>query len=56
MNVVRTDDAVSRVMNWAEESVNMGSSHYPDLPYEQGVFDVLMWLYGSSDIAPDEDW
>lgn len=55
MNIVRTDDEVSRVMNWAEAGINT-DSRYPDLSYEQGVFDALMWLYGSSDIAPDEDW
>ena len=53
MDVVRTDDEIARVENWAVEGSDE-ESNYPGMTYEQGVMDTLAWLRGDSDTAPDE--
>ena len=54
MNIVRNKEEIDRVENWAAEGFDHGS-HYPGMSYEQGVMDVLAWLRGDSNHAPDED-
>jgi len=54
MIVVRTDDEIARVENWAVEGVDYGS-RYHGMSYEQGICDILQWLRGDSDVAPDDD-
>ena len=53
MNIVRTEDEIVRVEKWA--SRNLGDhARYPRPCYEQGVIDLLEWLRGETDYAPDE--
>lgn len=54
MEVVRTDEEIARVENWAFVGVDQGS-HYAGMSYEQGIMDALMWLRGDADHAPDQD-
>lgn len=54
MQVVRTDQEIARVENWALEWAGRGS-RYPGTPYEQGILDMLQWLNGELDIAPDDE-
>ena len=55
MNVVRTDDEIARVENWAVDVEGSGKvTNYPGMTYEQGVMDTIAWLRGDSDNAPDE--
>ncbi len=54
MNIARSDDEIARVENWAVEGVDEGT-RYPGMSYEQGIVDVLQWLSGDSDHAPDEE-
>lgn len=53
MNIVRTEDEVARVENWAVEGFDEGS-HFPGMSYEEGILDTIQWLRGDIDDAPDE--
>lgn len=46
--VVRTENEINRVQNWADEGSNEGS-RYPGMSYEQGIIDALSWLCGDDD-------
>ena len=52
MHVVRTEDEIARVENWAIEGFDEGT-RYPGMSYEQGIMDTLLWLRGDNDHAPD---
>ena len=54
MTIVRTAEEIARVENWAAEALDEGT-RYPGMSYEQGIFDVLGWLRGDTDNAPDEE-
>jgi len=54
MTIVRTAEEIARVENWAAEALDEGT-RYPGMSYEQGIFDVLGWLRGDADNAPDEE-
>ena len=54
MQIVRTETEIARVENWAVEGIDE-STHYPGMNYEQGILDVLAWLRGVNDTAPDEE-
>ena len=54
MQVVRTETEIARVENWAVEGIDE-STHYPGMSYEQGIVDVLAWLRGDNETAPDEE-
>jgi hypothetical protein len=54
MDVVRTDDEIGRVENWAVEGFDKGG-RYPGISYEQGVMDTIHWLRGDNDDAPDRE-
>lgn len=41
--IVRTDDEIKRVLNWAREGQERGS-HYRGMKYEDGLLDMLDWL------------
>lgn len=51
----RSQDEITRVCDWAQESVDGGTSRYCGMSYEQGVLDALNWVTGLEDHAPDED-
>lgn len=54
MDIVRAEHEVNRVANWAYMGIDEGT-RYPGMSYEQGLVDMLDWLTGDSDRAPDED-
>lgn len=54
MNIVRTEEQIARVENWAFQGIDQGT-RYPGMSYEQGINDLLDWLRGDSDVAPDEN-
>ncbi|MDL2275819.1 hypothetical protein LJC22_06815 [Desulfosarcina sp. OttesenSCG-928-G10] len=56
MKNVRTEEEIIRVKRWASDSMKMGmglETHYPEMTYEQGVLDAIMWLFGDSNLSPD---
>lgn len=53
MNIVRTEQEINWVANWAHTAIDEGT-HYAGMSYEQGLVDMLDWLTGDSDYAPDE--
>lgn len=54
MNIVRSEEEIARLENWAAKGFDEGS-HYPGMTYEQGIMDTLSWLCGDNDVAPDEE-
>lgn len=54
MHIERNDEEIARVENWAVEALDDGT-RYPGMSYEQGIVDMLEWLRGDSDHAPDDD-
>lgn len=52
--VVRTEEEINHVMNWADEGNNEGT-HYAGMSYEEGITDALSWLCGDNTHAPDEN-
>ncbi len=56
INTERSKEELSRVRTWAEESIIAENSNHPDMTYEEGVRDVIAWLEGDMDEAPDEEW
>ena len=54
MNIVRSEEEIARLENWAAKGFDEGC-HYPGMTYEQGIMDTLSWLCGDNDVAPDEE-
>ena len=54
MKVVRTNEEIERVENWAVEGADAGG-RYSGMSYEFGILDLLYWLRGDNDQAPDQD-
>jgi hypothetical protein len=54
VDVARTDEEIARVEDWAFEGWDKGT-RYPGQSYEQGIMDVMSWLRGDNDHAPDEE-
>lgn len=54
MDVVRTEQEIARVENWAFAGLDEGT-RYAGMTYEQGLIDMLEWLRGDTDYAPDEE-
>lgn len=54
MQIVRTDQEIARVENWAFAGQDEGT-RYEGVTYEQGLIDMLEWLRGDTDHAPDEE-
>ena len=52
--IVRTEEEISEVINWAFDGINDGS-HFSGESYEQGIIDMYDWLIGNQDHRPDED-
>lgn len=50
--IVRDEEQIERVRDWAQDAVCEDRTDY-DLTYEQGVYDMAMWLLGQMDEAPD---
>lgn len=53
MRIVRTQEEVDQVLNWASEGID-GGSKYPGMSYEEGVRAAVDWLTGFTDDRPDE--
>ncbi len=41
--IVRTDEEIQQILDWATEGQNHGS-HYRAMKYEDGLRDMLDWL------------
>lgn len=54
MDIAKTEQEINRVANWAYTGIDEGT-RYPGMSYEQGLVDMLDWLTGDCDHAPDED-
>lgn len=52
MKIVRSEEEIRRVLEWANN--NPVYAEYGDRSYEMGVKDVLDWIIGDTDVAPDE--
>jgi hypothetical protein len=52
MKIVRSEEEIKRVEGWAEEATDNGT-RYPDRSYEDGIGDLLGWLRGDMNVAPD---
>lgn len=52
MKIVRSEEEIRRVLKWANNGLIY--AEYGDRSYEMGVKDVLDWIIGDSDVAPDE--
>ena len=55
INTERSKEELGRVRTWAEEHIIAEESRYPGMTYEEGVRDVIAWLEGDMDEAPDEE-
>ena len=55
INTKQDERTISRVRTWAEEHIIAEYSSYPGMTYEEGVRDVIAWLQGDMDEAPDEE-
>jgi hypothetical protein len=54
MKVIRTDDEIERVEAWAMEGQEqVAGSRYSCMTYEDGMLEILQWLRGDIDAAPD---
>lgn len=52
-NFIRTNEEIDRVLNWAHEGRAQGG-RYSGMSYEDGMIDMLDWLTGIAEEAPDE--
>ena len=52
--IVRSNDEVERVLNWALEGMARGT-RYRGMSYEEGIQSALMWLFGDWSDAPDAE-
>lgn len=50
--IVRTEDEINQILNWACEGKDDGS-HYPGMSYEDGLVAMYDWLIGQIDERPD---
>ncbi|MFC4678690.1 hypothetical protein [Desulfovibrio legallii] len=54
MPIVRTQQEIDRVLNWAAEGIDNGTK-FAGMTYEQGITDMHMWLTGETNVAPDSE-
>ncbi len=54
MDIVRSEQEIARVENWAFAALDEGT-HFAGMTYEQGLIDMLEWLRGDTNNAPDEE-
>lgn len=52
MSIIRSQEDIDRVLNWAAEGID-GGSEFPGMSYEQGIQDMHAWLTGESNVPPD---
>lgn len=53
-NFIRNDEEIDRVLQWAIDG-NAKGTRYAGMSYESGLIDMLDWLTGITDVAPDQD-
>ncbi len=54
-NLARTDDEINDLRNDVAERIDQGGSRFPGMSYEQGIEEVLSWLFGESGDHPYDD-
>lgn len=52
--IIRTEKEIYDQLEWAQEGVQEGS-HYPGMPYEEGIIAMWHWLIGDNDDRPDQE-
>ncbi len=52
--VTRTDDEINNLRNDVAGRIDEGGSRYPGMSYENGIEEVLSWLFGENEDHPYE--
>ena len=52
--IIRSEDEINRVLNWADEGVEDGSK-FPGQSYESGIKAMYEWLVGDTEDVPDPE-
>jgi len=52
MKIKRTDKEIDKVINRANQIKQVGTTKYPDLTYEEGVRNTLLWIIGDNKDNP----
>lgn len=52
--IVRTEEEINKLLQWARELDSGHQSHYRGMTYEQGIIAMYEWLIGDSDDSPSE--
>jgi hypothetical protein len=50
----RTQKEIDDVLNWCDDTVETGRSHFPGMTYEEGVQAAIDWLQGRGE-RPDQE-
>ena len=53
--VTRSDDEINDLRNAVGDRIDEGGSRFSGMSYEQGIDEVLRWLFGESDDHPYDD-
>lgn len=53
MEIVRSQDEISDVLDWCINEEDEGRTHYAGQTYEEGIQAMWMWLTGQSDDHPN---
>lgn len=53
--IARTDDEINDLRNDVAERIDQGGSRYPGMSYENGIDEVLSWLFGENEDHPYVD-
>ena len=54
MIIVRAEDEINEVLNWAAKGEDEGSK-FPGASFEEGVRAAIEWITGQSDNRPDQE-
>ena len=54
-NVTRSEAEINELRNEVAERIEKGGSRHSGMSFEQGIDDVLRWLFGETDDHPYHD-
>lgn len=52
--IIRTQHEIDEVLDACVEYIEKGESHFPSMPYEEGVQAMYDWLVGNVEESPME--
>ena len=52
MNIIRTEQEIFELLDQCNDAVNISTSVYPGMSYEQGVKAAIEWIIGDTDEHP----